>query len=439
MTAPSLPTELQRAVDTAVGALDHWFDTLRGPRGYTGPIADWRRQGFSWTGSALDWRYEGIISGYVTLWRRTGNGHWLAKAQWAGDDLLAGQQPNGYFAAAPGAPSSGPPAFHGATCAGALLALAIALREAHSDGWMPYAAAAELAIHGALIGERWDARLKVFGEPPGDVVFLPHHNAAICETLFQQATLRAATTIFEEYALPALRAVVAQQVRLDGHPLDGAIPFMVAQGRRRPTYVPIAVARCVPALLAGYQTTGDRCFLEAAWRAVAFLQRWRNPNGSFPAVIYAGNRSNQYPQWIAATGDILRATAALRVHGINTDDSPTLRWLLQGQDGSGGITTARGLGTQLGQRAPRLPDVRDVRHVPGWCDKAFRALTAIATGVAVPDRPATSEQRCSFAGHALTLCEDEHVVEIYRGHEARYRWRKIDDWPTICAPEFVLE
>jgi hypothetical protein len=65
----------QPMIDAAVGALDGWLDTMRSPRGYTGPPADWWQHGFTTVGTALDWRYEGIIAGYVALWRRTGDGH----------------------------------------------------------------------------------------------------------------------------------------------------------------------------------------------------------------------------------------------------------------------------------------------------------------------------------------------------------------------------
>ena len=48
------------------------------------------------------------------------------------------------------------------------------------------------------------------------------------------------------------------------------------------------------------------------------------------------------------------------------------------------------------------------------------------------------EHRCTFRGQLLTICEDESMVEIRRGQEVRYHWRKGDDWPTICEPEFAL-
>lgn len=439
MTASSAPSQEQQAINQAVGDLDRWFDTMRGPRGYTGPVADWWRQGFSWTGTTLDWRYEGVIGAYVALWHRTGNGHWLAKAQWAGDDLLAGQAPSGHFGFGPAKSDSYvAPAPHGAACAGALLEIGAALREAGGEGWLPYAAAGELTLRGAIIGELWDPARQLFRQAQGEHSFLPHQNASICEALFRHADLRHSAEPVEGYALPALRTILSLQIRAAGHPLDGAIPYRIHSQGQAHNVLPVCVARCVPALLKGYDYTHDRAFLEAAWRAFAFLQRWRNPDGSFPAVVYTSSRRNQYPQWIAACGDMLRAAQALEARGISTDTTATLRWILDGQDCSGGIRTARGLGVEAQQRPPATPDVRDLRRVPGWCDKAFRALAELATEVRPRSGPASSEQRCRFRGRVVQLCEDESSVEIRRGTETRYRWRKCDDWPTVCAPEFMI-
>ena len=426
-------------IDAAVAALDCWIDTMRGLRGYSGPLADWWQHGFTVVGAALDWRYEGIIGGYLALWRRTGDGHWLAKAQWAGDDLLVGQNPAGYFAH--GATSRAPfgiVAPHAAACAAALLEIALALRDARSTTWQPYAAAAEVSIHGSILMDLWDAERGLFRQSPSTTTFIPHEAALICEMFFRQAELRHLAGPVEEYALPTLRAIMRCQVRAVGDRLDGAIPFRVTFTRPPGQYLPLCVARIVPALLQAYDWTGDERFFEAAWRGFAFVQRCRTDDGSFPAVLYPAGRTNQYPHWIAATGDVLRASTALAAHGISTDVQATRAWLLAGQDRTGGIVTARGFGARVQQRLKPLPDVRDLLHVVGWCDKAFRALAGEASDGIGRRQPARSERRCLFRGRLLTLCEDETVVEIYRGREVRYCWRKGDYWPTICAPEFIL-
>lgn len=435
MMLPRVDTERQTAINLAVGELDRWLDTMRGSQGYTGPDAYWWQQRFIWKGTAFDWRYEGIIAGYVQLWRATGDGQWLAKAQWAGDDLLGGQSPGGHFEPEPSLVGVAQEAM----CATALLDLALALREAGGDVWQPYAAAGELTIHGALIGNLWDSERRIFRDSANADVFLPHRIAAICEALFRQAELHRTVDIVENYALPSLRTIVEQQIVLPNSSLDGAIPYRIVNSQRSQRFLPLCVVRCVPALLQGFDWTGDPVFLQAAWRAFAFVQRWRNADGSFPAIVYANGRCNQYPHWIAATGDVLRAAKWLERHGISTNTEPTLRWVIAGQDATGGIQTARGFLARAWRLPERLPDLRDLLHVVGWCDKAFRALALEATEPVTAAGAHSYEQRCTFYGRLCTFAEDDSRVEISIGREVRYRWRKGDAWPTICAPEFITK
>jgi hypothetical protein len=429
-------TSIQQRINSAVAHLDRWLDTMRGPQGYTGPQAHWWQQRLATTTTTLDWRYEGIIAGYIHLWRRTGDGGWLAKAQWAGDDLLAAQTPQGLFGYRDA--TGDEPAANTAMCASALLDLALALYQAQSAVWQPYAAAGELTIHGVLIDALWDDTLMIFRDAPGTPQFYPHRGAAIAETLFRHGELRQMTELVERYALPMLRTIMRYQVHAPNDPMDGAIPYLIGTARQVPKFLPLCIARCVPCLLRAYEWTDDQAFFDAAWRAFAFVHRHRSIDGSFPAVIYTRRRVNRYPEWIAGTGDVLRAAYALGVHGLSVDVEPTLHWLLAGQDGSGGIKTAHGLGARVLQRTPRIADVRDVLHVVGWNDKAFRALALHATNVTPSLAPLATQQVCAFRGRFLTFREDESVVEIIHDREVRYRWRKGDEWPAICTPEFVI-
>src|SRR5438034_3584893 len=116
-------------LDIAVAKLDAWFETMRGPGGYGGPVAHWWQQSLLYTGAGLDWRYEGMIAGYLRLWERTGDERWLRKARRAGDDLVDGQLASGHYAASAfelNPATAGTP--HEAACDVALLLLARALR-----------------------------------------------------------------------------------------------------------------------------------------------------------------------------------------------------------------------------------------------------------------------------------------------------------------------
>ncbi|HEY0607699.1 MAG TPA: hypothetical protein VGD58_32595, partial [Herpetosiphonaceae bacterium] len=120
------------------------------------------------------------------------------------------------------------------------------------------------------------------------------------------------------------------------------------------------------------------------------------------------------------------------------DLSAVRRRLLAGQDASGGIQTATGFAAQAGGRAPRLPDVRDVLHVAGWCDKAFRYLAAHAGAQRPETSGGTFEIDCVFQGATLHLAETTEQLEIRDRRGVCYRWRKGDAWPEIASQLFWL-
>jgi hypothetical protein len=89
-------------------------------------------------------------------------------------------------------------------------------------------------------------------------------------------------------------------------------------------------------------------------------------------------------------------------------------------------------------RTPTAVDVRDVLHVAGWCDKAFRYLAAHA-GAELPDAGSEPfDTGCIFRGRRLWLTETAEELRIAEHGEVRYNWRKGQDWPEVAAAEFWL-
>ena len=124
------------AVGAAIARLDAWLETMRGPGGYTGPVSHWWESCWLYTGPMIDWRYEGIICGYVELFRKGGDERWLDRAVRAGEDAVAAQTPDGHFGNSSfqhGAQPGGTP--HEAAVDVALLELARVLREHGRSGW----------------------------------------------------------------------------------------------------------------------------------------------------------------------------------------------------------------------------------------------------------------------------------------------------------------
>nr|MBC7245832.1 hypothetical protein [Chloroflexota bacterium] len=456
-----------RILGSAVVNLDAWLETMRGPDGYGGPVAHWWQNCLQFTGAGLDWRYEGIIIGYLNLYHQTGEESWLAKARQAGDDLVQGQLPNGNFRHSSfelNPYSGGTP--HEAACDLALLLLAETLREEGDVTWRTYLATAERNLRSYYISVLWDEERRTFRDHPSIPSFVPNKSATLSEVLTKMAQLSGDSTWAESYAQPVWDAILAHQVC--GGPLDGAIYQYGQNGKPVPKFFPYYIARCVPGLVVGYEWTRDERYLDAAWRAMAFVLRWRYDDGSFPQVIYSGGRVNRYPQWIAAVGDILRAMALLQAYGFDADPQPTRLWLLQGQQPSGAFRTAWGFASQITQRpSGPLPEFRDLLPVCGWNDKAFRYLTEelgseeakeqrrkVAKGPGHRGRKKRKTEKvtrntehalhttpyetpCLLRGQRMHYREDKRTIELQRGSDVLYRWLKGAPWAEICASELL--
>lgn len=436
-----LATSSVTQIDTVVARLDGWFETMRCAGGYGGPVAHWWQQSLVYTGPGLDWRYEGIIAGYLNLWERTGEERWLQKACRAGDDLLAGQLENGHFAASAfeiNPASAGTP--HEAACDVGLLLLALALKKDGFATWQQYAACAERNLKAFYLDQLWDTSAQSFRDSPTVPSFVPNKAATAAEAFFLLSEVTGDSMWAEKYALPNLDRIIAHQIHSPGSKLDGAVAQNSFGTHKVEKYFPIYNARCISALLRGYRWTNREGYLDSASRIMHFIKRWSYEDGSFPTVIYANQQVNRYPSWVAPLGDILRAAQELESYGFSADFSITVNRLLAGQDASGGIQTATGFAAQAGSSPRLLPDVRDVLHVAGWCDKAFRYLTTQALTISPTNEPGNFEIACTFQGNDFKLVETPEVLEITnpKGH-VFYKWNKGQPWAEVAAPEFWIK
>lgn len=417
--------------------LNHWLDTMRGPEGYTGPVVHWWQNSFQFTGAGLDWRYEGIISGYLNLYKKTGDAHWLEKAKHAGQDLITGQYPDGNFRHSGfelNPYSGGRP--HEAAVDIALLKLA------EVTGLEVYLRAAQQNINCYFIQQLWSGG--VFHDSLDHSTFVPNKAATLSEALFLLSALTDDEGYAVWYARPTLDCILKHQIT--GGPLDGAIYQYSSRGKKIEWFFPYYAARCIPALIIGYRWTSDERYLEAARSAGDFIMRWRSPDGGFPQVVYPNGRVNRYPQWIAGAADILRALTLLNGCGGNYDLRLSQARVLSGQLSTGGFRSASGFASQSSQRPPgSLPDFRDVLPVSGWNDKAFRYLTTLLPdGMASSDTPSLAwdahsepaEIECTVRGRAACYYEDDERIELRRGtsdSSVLYRWYKGAAWADVCA------
>jgi hypothetical protein len=389
-------TDVAAAIPAAVLGLDRWFETTRvewPTPGYGGPVIHWWNHCLAYRGTGLDWRYEGIMDGYLTLWRRTGDRSWLAKAIRAGEDLRIGQRADGHFTNSrfelnPGV--GGTP--HEAACDIALLLLAKELRTTSDSRAGVYLAAAQRNLSAYWIGRLWHAPSATPWDAVGVPSFVPNKAATFIEAILLLHELTGDNELIERYAMPTGKHILAMQVRQPRDALDGAIAQNRFGDRVVASYFPLYVARCVPALLRLAAATGVDLFRDGALAAAAFVDRVRHPDGGLPQVLYASGRRNRWPCWMAGAGDVVRALDSARERGLEVDSAATISWILRGVRGDGRIAAAEGFG-RLVPGISRRDRTCDEIGVVGWCDKAFRALCTRVTADQLATTPISVSPR----------------------------------------------
>ncbi|MGE3269821.1 MAG: pectate lyase [Chloroflexota bacterium] len=437
---PDIRLDARLDVRLAVARLDAWLDTMRGPDGYTGPVSHWWQNCLFYTGPGLDWRYEGVMHGYLTLFERTGEAVWLAKARRAGNDLRAGQLASGHFQSSCfelNPYTGGTP--HEAACDLALLMLAETLERLGHTDWRTYRETAERNIRAAQLGRLWDAVAGVLRDDPVTPTFVPNKAATLAEAILALARVSVdGIILIERYALPILDHIRGHQIQ-DG-PLRGGIWQNTYKSEHVEKLFPFYVARCVPALAEGYKASGDERYLASAIEAMDFVLRFRDADGGFPQVVYPDSTRNTYPRWIAGAADVLRAIETLRPHGYDADLEPTLSWLLAAQSPSGAFPTAEGFSAQTARgQVNAMPSFRDLLPVVGWNDKVFRFLTSLLPdGVQLPSVSSAPYQTlCAYEKAAGTWFETPGRLELRVKNAVVYRWEKGTPWASVAAPELA--
>ena len=426
---------------SALARLESWLETMRGPAGYGGPVGHWWGQCLRFTGAAADWRYEGIILGYLRLWERTAAGTWLARACRAADDVVRQTLPSGgyrysSFELNP-APFGTP---HEAACDVALLRLALALRAAglHPECAERYAATASKNLQNVYAATLWDGEAGGFRDVPSAASFVPNKQATAAEAWLALAEWTGDARCAEEYAAPALPLIVRAQQGGGAH--AGAIDQILTRSARgwsaSGRYFPLYIARCLPALVVGANVFHDAALVDAARLAARFIHAQISTEGECPLIVYANGVIRHRPVWSAALGDLLRGLAAAEGVGGPPPPPALLTRLLAGQDSNGGIRTAHGFAAILtGRDHASLPELRDLLHVAGWADKAFRYLAGVADPIVEPLLPSdeTFDAMCVFRGRVLRLVESPAELRLEHAGRTVYRWQKGQDWAWLGA------
>ncbi len=357
-----MPTRLLQAVAN----LDAWFETMRQPGGYGGPVAHWWRDQFVYTGPGLDWRYEGILMGYSDLWDKTGDPIWLERVNRAAKDLSDGQLPDGSYRMSrfeqnPG--TLGTP--HEAA---ASLGLLVSLQRTGDFTLLPTAQ----GNLDNIIRRLWDPVTRGFTDRPGVPGRVPNKLATLSQALCALAQI----THDDQYLVYA-KAAIDDVVRFRvtrGH-FQGAIHQYSADNMRGDNRLfPYYNARCVDPLLTAAEVFGEETYAASAHEILEFLTRTMTEDGSWPQIVYTSGSRVDYPRWIAGVADILYA-----FHRMNNPlPGPAWDRLVDSQLPSGAFPTAIGFQRKTYSKAPLdPPDYRDLTPVAGWNDKVLRLLAAV--------------------------------------------------------------
>lgn len=421
-----------RSVDAAISGLDYWLKSMRGEGGYTGPVVHWWENCWLFTGAMIDWRYEGIICGYVELYRKSGDSYWLARARRAADDAVMSQTPDGHFGNSSfqyGAQTGGTP--HEAAVDVGLLELAKAMRQRGVSGWERYAASADRNIDSYLLARLWTGH--GFADQPYNPVLVPNKNATAIEALLLSEEVSGRQVM--DFVKPAAEVVLSNQVKTPG-PRYGAT-IHVGTGSHS-LAIGIYTARCVSALVRLAQRTGERGYHEAAVMAGLFLAGLVTSRGT-QFGYYLDERPIGAPEWISPSGDILRALILLseEIEEARPAARSLVEILVGSQYPTGGIPTAYGFAIRGSSRAWQgLPEFRDVVPVVGWCDKAFRALALLADGEVTNrgDKQGSVDVECTWRGARCRYSESSEEMMLVDSSSGRtlYRWRKGEASPELC-------
>ena len=253
--------------------LEAWLESMRQVGGYGGPVNHIWRTNLLYCGPMLDWRYEGIILGYIELYRKTRGAIWLDKARRAGLDLVHGQYPCGNFKNSSferGPTSGGTP--HEASADVGLLNLAELLKEEDDPSWSIFYDSAAKNIELYLIKYLWNGEF--FRDLPNSNFHVANKTATMVEVML--AYHQFLRHIDEHRAQSILKLIkkAADSILALQHPHGG-----IAQSSRRRDCYTFYTARCIWPLIQFYKVDDHERYREAAKKAGDFILGMARPEG----------------------------------------------------------------------------------------------------------------------------------------------------------------
>lgn len=369
------------AIPREIGKNLSWLLTMKTPRGYAGPIVHYWKNSLDYIGPGTDWRYEGLVSAFLVLFEKTGEHRFLDLAVQAGEFILLNRRSNGgfffsSFESNPSFESIGTP--HQSAVVLALIRLADTLKSLGME-YKKFSLAANENLERIHLAQLWSneeqtffqyQKNKAIGQPNA---FVPNKIATASEAFFAMYR-HTKQKRFLDIGLKALAFVPKMQCTENAEWFGG-----IFQSNDQQKIFSYYTARCIPALVQGFELNQNKAFKETIENALVFLDSMQNPDGSHAAGFMEsddGFKKTLWPCFAAGAGDIGLALENAKPFG-KVNSKSVLDWVMQNASKSGGFFSARGLAYKNRFDAPKKVGYswQDALPVVGWNDKALRFLS----------------------------------------------------------------
>jgi hypothetical protein len=417
----------QRAAAVVAG-LEAWFESIRSGDGFGGPVVGLQRDSVRFCGAGFDWRWEGLLDGWGTRLRQTGDLAYAARLEAGLCAIRAAQLPDGVFR---NSYFDHNPFEGGMPHEPILLAAVCRARRTLLEASRPVPAGVDEMltryVEEHLIKELWSKQLRTFKDwlQSDFGHYSVHAVAAAVDLLLEYGDSADCAARCEPFIAAAVDSILALQVTRGE--MRGALPL---SNRRGDAAVPAYAARCLPVLQAVQRRTG-RADCAAAGKALAeFLLRCRRVDGTYPPRVFPSRPPAECPLLYGGGAGIVHAL--LRAgHAEDAGVAAEVERLAAAQSASGGLDTARGFGRRRADgKGP--PDWRDVMPVAGWADKAYALLAEVAAGDRGHFTPGPVEREVTVQGQRALFRETGEALAIdSAAGSALFRWTKGRQWAEV--------
>lgn len=330
------------------------------------------------------WAQSPIINGYLNIFRKSCDRRWLKKAEVAADLLIRRlDSTTGKYRYAGWENDKSTTLAHCALADCALLNMSAVMREmGERSKSTKYMKATKVNIDRYLIAILWNPKMQTFRfgdlDPysPFEERYIANMNSIAIEALVKLSRLTGDRRYLKQYAIPAGRWLLTQQVKTEGIE-NGGICYSHNEPR---VLIAIYTALALRGLDDLYLETGDNAYIEMMKKASKHLIALRDPETK---LFYHGVFNGEilrYPQFVAGAGIILKAlNDTMRASDNRYDLNTTIEAVLKKQLPIGGFSNFVGYNTPQNGRKKGMGYLvwEDIIPVVGWNGYLFEFLSEI--------------------------------------------------------------